>query len=193
MTVKILAFDGSGRKGSTNHQLLEIVAQGVKLAGGELTLINLRDYDIPLYDGDLEASEGLPEPVMELKKIFDAHQGFLIASPEYNGTVTPLLKNTLDWVSRPTGGEGALKQFRGKVAGLMATSPGKFGGLRGLYQLNTILFGMQVMVLPEIVSIGMAYESFDDKAQLKDEKQQNQALNLGQRIVKIAQALQHSA
>lgn len=193
MTTKILAFDGSGRKASTNHHLLEIVAEGVKLAGGEITLINLRDYDIPLYDGDLEASEGLPPAVLELKKVFDEHHGLLIASPEYNGSVTPLLKNIIDWVSRPSGTEGSLKQFKGKVAGLMATSPGKLGGLRGLYQLNTILFGIEVLVLPEIVSIGMAYDAFDDNGQLKDEKQQNQALNLGQRIVKVAAALQQAA
>ncbi len=193
MTIKILAFDGSGRSASTNHHLLDIVTQGVQLAGGELTSINLRDYDLPLYDADLEAESGLPDAVLKLKQIFDAHQGFLIASPEYNGTVTPLLKNSIDWVSRPTAGEGSLKQFKGKVAGLMATSPGKLGGLRGLYQLNTILFGMQVMVLPEIVSIGGSYDAFDDKHQLKDEKQQNQALHLGQRIVKLAQALQHAA
>lgn len=193
MTVKILAFDGSGRKGSTNHQLLEIVAEGVKLAGGELTLINLRDYDIPLYDGDLEATEGLPAGVIELKKIFDEHHGLLIASPEYNGSVTPLLKNIIDWVSRPTANEGSLKQFKGKVAGIMSTSPGKLGGLRGLYQLNTILFGIQVLVLPDIISIGMAYEAFDEKGQLKDEKQQNLALHLGQRIVKVARGLQQAA
>ena len=116
----------------------------------------------------------------------------MIASPEYNGSVTPLLKNTIDWVSRPHAGEGSLKQFKGKAVGIVATSPGKLGGLRGLYQLNTILFGMQMLVLPNIVSIGNARESFDDNGQLKDEKQQNQALDLGQRIVKVTHALQQA-
>ena len=192
MTAKILAFDGSGRHGSHNHHLLEIVAQGVKQAGGELTLINIKEYDLPLYDPDLEAEKGLPESVLKLKQIFDAHDGFLIASPEYNGTVTPLLKNTIDWVSRPHAGEGSLKQFKGKVAGIMSTSPGKLGGLRGLYQLNTILFGIGVVVLPEIVSIGGSHEAFED-SRLKDEKQQQNAVNLGQRIVKLVNGLQHAA
>lgn len=193
MTVKILGFDGSGRKASTNHHLLDIVATGVKQAGGEITLINLRDFDIPMYDGDLEANEGLPDSVLKLKKIFDDHHGFIIASPEYNGSITPLLKNTLDWLSRPAAGETSMQQFKGKAAGIMATSPGKLGGLRGLYQLNTLLFILQVMVLPEIVSIGGGYEAFDDKGTLKDEKQQNQALALGQRIVKVTAALRESA
>lgn len=193
MTVKIIAFDGSGRKGSTNHLMLEVVAQGARHAGAEVSIINLRDYTIPLYDGDLEANEGLPDDVLKLKKIFDEHQAILIASPEYNGSFTPLLKNTLDWLSRPAPGDTPLKQFKGKPVGLVSTSPGKFGGLRGLYQLQHVMFVLQTLVLPDIIAVGGAYEAFDEKGQLKDEKMQNNALNLGHKLVKIAAALQQAA
>jgi chromate reductase len=193
MTVKILAFDGSGRKGSTNHQILDIVAAGARQANAEVTFINLRDYDIPLYDGDLEAEQGLPQGVKTLKGIFDAHDALLIASPEYNGSFTPLLKNTLDWISRPQQGETSMQQFKGKAVALAATSPGKLGGLRGLYQLQHLMFILQSFVLPQIIAVGGAKDAFDENAQLKDEAMQKNALQLGERLAKTARALREIA
>jgi chromate reductase len=193
MTVKILAFDGSGRKGSANHQLLDIVATGARAAHAEVTFINLRDFDIPLYDGDLESEQGLPAGVKKLKALFDTHHAFLIASPEYNGSFTPLLKNALDWVSRPLDGDKPLQQFKGKIAAITSTSPGKLGGLRGLYQLQNLLFILQTIVLPDIIAVGGSREAFDDQGQLKDEKMQQNAINLGQKLAKMASALQSAA
>lgn len=188
MTAKILTFDGSGRKGSMNHKLLLAVSQEAEKNGAVITHIHLPDFDLPMYDADLE-KDGLPEGVVKLKELFTSHHGFLIASPEYNGGYSPLLKNAIDWVSR----RDKLVEFKGKVAGLMATSPGKLGGLRGLYQLNTLLFGMGTIVLPEIVSVGDYAGAFDEEGQLTVEANQKAAAALGARIVQIAEALARGA
>jgi chromate reductase len=188
MTVKLLAFDGSGRKGSMNHKLLEHVADEARTAGAEVTIIDLAKYNLPLYNGDIE-SEGLPPIVLQLKELFKEHDGFLIASPEHNGSFSSLLKNTIDWVSRPVKGEAPLNCFKGKTVGLMAASPGKLGGLRGIYQLNTVLFILGTIVLPEIVSIGFAGEAFDEQDKLKNDKEMNAAANIAKRIVQVAGAL----
>lgn len=189
MTVKILAFDGSGRKGSLNHHLLENVAEQARAAGAEVTVIDLLECDIPFYNGDLEAEEGLPESVLKLKEIFKAHDGFLIASPEYNGTFTPLLKNTIDWVSRPVQGEPPLNCFKGKVAAIMAATPGKMGGLVGLYHLNTLLFRVGTLVVPDLVSIGFAKDAFDDANKLKNDPEKAAATRQAERLVNVAKAL----
>ena len=189
MTAKILAFDGSGRKNSFNKKLLDnVVAEG-QATGATITTIDLAAYNLPLYNGDLEAEEGLPQGVKELKELFKAHDGFLIASPEYNGNFSPLLKNTIDWVSRPVQGEPPLNCFKGKVAGIMSISPGKMGGLRGIYQLNTLLFVIGTLVLPEIISIGSAAEAFDEDGKLKNDPDKAKAKFLAERIVKVAGAL----
>jgi chromate reductase len=188
MTVKLLAFDGSGRKNSINHKLLTHVVADAQAAGAEVTMIDLSNYNLPLYNGDIE-SEGLPPAVSQLKEIFKEHDGFLIASPEHNGSFSALLKNTLDWVSRPVKGELPLNCFKGKTVGLMAASPGKLGGLRGIYQLNTVLFILGMVVMPEIVSIGFAGEAFDEQNKLKNEKEIGSAANLAKRIVQVAGAL----
>jgi chromate reductase len=188
MTAKFLAFDGSGREGSINKKLLDNVVSEVKAAGGTGTVIDLSKYDLPIYNGDIEA-KGLPPAVLELKELFKEHDGFLIASPEHNGSFSSLLKNTLDWVSRPVKGESPLNCFKGKTVGLMAASPGKLGGLRGIYQLNTVLFILGTIVMPEIVSIGFAGEAFDEEGKLKNDKEKDAAANLAKRIVKVTAAL----
>lgn len=184
MTVKLLAFEGSGRKDSMNRKLLSLVADEAKKAGADVTMINLYDYDLPLYNGDLEANEGLPEKVIELKKLFGDHDGYLIASPEYNGGYSPLLKNAIDWITRPAGEGIPTQPFKGKTIGLMATSPGPLSGLRGLYQLNTILFGLGGTVLGDIVAVGNYGNNFNDDGSLKEENHKKAVENLGQKIVK---------
>jgi NAD(P)H-dependent FMN reductase len=125
-TPKILAFAGSTREASYNKKLVKIAAEGARAAGAEVTYVDLRDLPMPLFDEDLEAKEGLPENVLKFKELMMAHQGFLITSPEYNGSITPLLKNAIDWASRPLPEEPpfALSCFRDKVAALMSASPG---------------------------------------------------------------------
>lgn len=187
MTVKLLGFDGSGRKGSMNRKLLELVSDEAKALGAEVTLINLTDYDIPLYNGDLEAEQGLPKDIIALKKLFNEQDGFLIASPEYNGSFSPLLKNTIDWLTRPGADDSVPRQpLAGKLVGLMAAAPGQLKGLRGIYQLNTLLFGINATVLGEIVAIGHYGQNFDEQGQLKEEKDQAAVKKLANRIVKLA-------
>jgi chromate reductase len=192
MAVKILAFDGSGRKESFNRNVLEHVITQAKSHGAEVTQINVHDLDLPLYNGDLEA-EGIPEAVMKLKEVFKAHDALLIASPEYNGGYSALLKNTIDWVSRPVKGEAPLNCFTGKVAGLIATSPGKLGGLRAIYQLNTVLFGIGVLVLPNIVSVGFYKDAIDENSSLKNEPDQKAVAALAKRLVEVTTAIQAQA
>ncbi|MBL8875289.1 MAG: NAD(P)H-dependent oxidoreductase [Phycisphaerae bacterium] len=172
-TPQILAFAGSNRKESFNRKLLHVAAEAAKAAGAHVTVLELRDYPLPIMDQDLEKESGIPENAMKLKKIFIEHQGLVIASPEYNSSVSPLLKNTIDWVSRPVPGEPALAPYQGKVATLLSASSGALGGLRGLVHLRAILSNIGVIVLPEQVALSAAQDAFDADGALKDPKQQS--------------------
>lgn len=171
--IKILALAGSARIESFNKKLVKIAAAGATDAGAEVTLIDLLTYPMPLFNEDLEAKDGLPESVLQFKALLKSHQGLLLACPEYNGSITPLLKNVIDWASRPEPGEApmALSCFKGKVAALLATSPGGLGGMRGLVHVRAILEGIGVLVIPEQKAISGAYQAFDDQGNLVDEKQ----------------------
>jgi NAD(P)H-dependent FMN reductase len=184
---RILAFAGSSRRESFNRKLLAIAVEGARQAGAAVTLINLKDFALPLFDQDLEAASGLPQGVIDLKRLFQSHDGFLIASPEYNGSLTPLLKNAIDWVSRPEPGEPSLglSAFRGKYAVLMATSPGGLGGLRGLNHLRDILHGLGVCIVPLQKAIPSAHQVFDATGQLVDAKQQAAVQQLGQELTRV--------
>ena len=171
-TPRILVFGGSLRRDSYNHKLASLAAQAAKDAGAEVTLIRLRDFPMPVYDQEIEDETGLPEEAKRLKKLFTSHDGFLIASPEYNSGISASLKNALDWVSRQeTDDEPALIAFQGKAAALMAASPGALGGLRGLVQVRTILGNIGVLVLPGQVALPKAHEAFGEDGTLKDAKQ----------------------
>ena len=169
MSPRLLVFAGSVRRDSFNARLARFAAGEAGDAGAEATLLDLGDFDLPLYNGDLEAEEGLPPGAVRLKALFLAHDGFLIASPEYNGSLSPLLKNAIDWVSRPVAGQPRLVWFTGKVAGLMAASPGALGGLRGLAHLRQILSGIGVVVAPAQHAIAQAGAAFDDRGELAEE------------------------
>ncbi|MBP0630527.1 NAD(P)H-dependent oxidoreductase [Cupriavidus sp. AcVe19-1a] len=160
--IRLLAVAGSQRVGSFNQRLLDRAASLAREAGVEVTQIRLSDFPLPLYTPQAEAS-GFPEVASELKALFARHDGFLIASPEYNGSVSAALKNALDWVSRPTGAEEgtAFSAFRGKVAGIMSASPGPFGGIRGLQHLRQILGTLHTLVVTEQVVVPFADKAFD--------------------------------
>jgi len=186
---KILAFAGSARKDSFNKKLVKIAIAGAQAAGAEVTYLDFRDLPLPLYDEDLEAAEGLPENALKLKAMMKAHQGFLIACPEYNSSVTPLLKNAIDWASRPEPGEPSLACFKDKTAVLMSASPGGLGGLRGLVHVRSILSNVGVLVLPDQKAIGTAYQAFDENDDLKDQLQQAAITQLGTRLATVTAKL----
>ena len=176
---RILAFAGSLKKASLNHRLVQIAAEGARAAGADVTLIRLSDFPLPLFDEDLEAASGMPKPAAELKQLFLDHQGLLIASPEYNSSVSAVLKNALDWVSRASAGQPALSAFRGKTAAILSASPGWMGGLRGLVHLRAILGNVGVLMVPDQATISRAHEGFAENGSLKDPAMQTATLNVG--------------
>jgi chromate reductase len=186
---RILAFAGSARKDSVNKLLVRVAAQAATEAGAEVTVLDLADYPLPLYDGDLEAQEGLPANALKLKQLFMDHDGLMIATPEFNSSITPLLKNTIDWVSRPAEGEGPLAAYQNKVAVLMAASPGGLGGLRGLVHVRAILQNIGVTVLPDQRAVSGAFSAFDDAGQLKDEKLRQSVQALGSKLTDVLSRL----
>ena len=183
-TPRILAFAGSTRTDSLNKKLARAALEGAAEAGAETTFIDLRDYPLPLFDEDLEAAEGLPENAARLRELFLSHDGLLIASPEYNGSLSAVLKNTIDWLSRRQGDEAPLVCFREKVALLVAASPGGLGGLRGLRHLNTILHGLQVIVLPEQKAIPAAHKVIGAEG-ITDESVVADVKRLGARLAEM--------
>jgi NAD(P)H-dependent FMN reductase len=189
MTPRILAFAGSLRRDSWNKKLVKLAAEGARAAGAEVTVLDLRELALPLYDGDLEKNEGLPEGAKRLKEIRIAHHGFLISSPEYNSSISGALKNAIEWASRPAPGEAPLACFNDKVAGLMAASPGRLGGLRGLVTVRSILSNINVLVLPTQVAVGLAHEAFAEDGRLKDAKQQAAVESLGAKVVSVVARL----
>lgn len=188
---RILAFAGSARRDSFNKKLVTTAAAKARELGADVTLIDLADYPIPLYDGDLEAADGLPENVTKLRDLMLEHDGLLISCPEFNGSITPLLKNTIDWTSRPGGDVGTSAAYKGKVAGLLSASPGGLGGMRGLVHVRAILGGMGVFVVPGDVSVGSAYSAFAEDGSLTDEKLDGRLGVAVKTLVDAATALGH--
>jgi NAD(P)H-dependent FMN reductase len=183
--VRILAFAGSLRKDSYNKKLVAIAAEGARTAGAEVTRLDLRDYPLPVFDEDQEREHGVPDNGVKLKTLFKETDGFLLSAPEYNSSVTAALKNAIDWVSRPYQNEPPLAGFRGKVATLMAASPGGLGGLRGLVHVRAILGNIGVVVLPEQIAVARAFEAFNEDGSLKDPKQQEGIKGLGRTLAEF--------
>lgn len=186
---RILVFAGSTREASFNRRLALAAARAIEEAGGEATLMELRDHPLPLYDGDLEASAGLPLGVRPLKELFKAHDGLFIASPEYNGSVSAVLKNALDWVSRPAGDEAGTVPYANKVVALGAASPGALGGLRGLVHLRAVLQSVGALVLSEQIAVGGAGSAFTPDNRLADERLQQMLDRTAARLVDVASRL----
>ncbi len=176
---KILAFAGALRKESTNKKTVKVAIEGAKKAGAEVTFIDLKDFPVPLYDGDLEAEKGLPENAVKLQELMLAHDGFLIASPEYNSGISGVLKNYIDWASRPNGELKAGAYFAGKIVVIMSASPGGLGGLRGLFDLRKVLSTMGIIVLPNEFAVSKSHEAFDENGDAKDDFVKNSLENLG--------------
>jgi NAD(P)H-dependent FMN reductase len=187
---KILAFAGSSRKDSINKKVVTIAATAAEKQGASVTLIDLADYPMPLFNQDLEAEQGMPEKAHDFKQLLIEHDGFLIASPEYNSAFSPLLKNVIDWASRAeTENEPPLLAYKGKFACIMAASPGALGGLRGLVFLRMLLGNLGIIVLPDQQAIPHAFKAFSENGDLNDNNQQlaieKLGINLVQAIIKI--------
>lgn len=183
---KILVFAGSLRSESFNHKLVVAASKGAEKAGAHVTIIRLRDFEMPLYDQEIEDANGLPENCVKLKELFKAHHGFLVGCPEYNSSISGVLKNTIDWVSRPRDGEAPLECFDRKVIGLTAASPGGLGGIRGL-PIERMLFGhIKAIVLPEQFALSQAHDAFDDQGNLKNDKQREMAEGVGKAVAEVA-------
>ncbi len=190
-SASILAFAGSTRTESANKKLLAIGVQAARDAGAEVTTVDLRDFPLPIYDGDLEQQEGVPAQAMELKALFRSHRGLLIATPEYNTSISGVLKNMIDWVSRPVPDEPFLAPFTGKVAGLLSASLGPVGGLRAQAHLRQILSGIGVIVIPEHWSVpGLNDGTFDADGNLNDENGQRMVCRVGASLTGFLQRLE---
>ena len=165
----ILVFAGSARADSFNKRLARLAAERVREAGGMAKFADLRDYPMPLYDGDLEREQGVPEHSRRLKALLEEHTGLVVVSPEYNGFITPLLKNTLDWLSRPDDEREGLALFRNRVACVLSASPGGFGGMRSLALARQLLTNLGVTVLPDQLAVPRAAQAFTDAGDLADQ------------------------
>jgi NAD(P)H-dependent FMN reductase len=181
-------FAGSIRSGSFNARLAALAAKELTLADADVSLISLVDYPMPIYDGDAEAISGPPENAVRLKRLFGIHQGVFIASPEYNASVTPLLKNSLDWVSRVREGrEPPLAAYKNRVFALGGASNGTYGAMRSLMALRQVLeLGCGALVLPEQIAVREAASAFDEMDNLKDERTAQFLKALAQRLVEAA-------
>lgn len=187
---KILAFSGSSRQQSFNQKLVSVAAAGAKDAGADVTVISLADFPMPLFCEDYEAANGMPEAAQKLKALIQSSDGLLIASPEYNSSYSALLKNSIDWVTRP-GPTEALKgnPLAGKAASIMACSPGALGGYRGLVALRMLLGNLGVTVHPTQKALGKISDAFAADGTMTNEKQAAGAAGLGQQVTQLAQQL----
>ena len=189
---RILAFAGSARSGSFNRRLLRVAVRGAEANGAACTVIELGDYPLPIYDADSEARDGLPENAVRLRELFASHEALLITSPEYNSSIAPLLKNTVDWVSRSPGGTADLSGFQGRLAAILAASPSPLGGLRGLDVLRSLLCNIGVTVLATQVTLRQASNAFDDAGELVEPRYRERVEVLGAELAEWLR-LRHGA
>jgi chromate reductase len=177
--IRILALNGSSRRGSLNQKLLDQAAEGARASGAEVTSIRLSDFELPIYDADWEAEYGLPKGAQALKALLADRQGLLIATPEHNGGYTALLKNALDWMSRPNGFPS------GKVAALVSASPGLPGGVKSQLSLQIVLNKLGVHVIPESFALGAAHQFFDAEGRLKDANVESAVRGVGAAVAEM--------
>ncbi len=186
---RMLVFAGSAREASLNKKLARVAAKAINDNGGEATFIDLRDFPMPIYEGDLEAREGMPPAARKLRELFVSHPGLLIVSPENNGTVPSLLKNAIDWLSRDVDGKSGLEPYRGKVIGLMAASPGAFGGVVCLTHLRYSLSKLLAHVIPDQFPLPKADQAFAEDGSLTQGWQQKSVLAVVQKLIETTSKL----
>lgn len=188
---RLLFFAGSAREASYNKKLASLGNHIATANGIVSTFADLGDYPMPIYDGDVEARDGVPDNAVKLRALMQAHHGIFIASPEYNASYTPLLKNAIDWVSRIKDEEAvAVPVYRTRVFALGSASPGALGGLRSLSDIRGVLeLGLGALVLPDQIAVGKAHEAFDEHGHLKDKALQDKFKAIIQRLAHAAKIM----
>lgn len=182
-TPKILAFAGSLREHSYSKRVVRVAADGARNAGAVVEYVDLRDFPMPIYDADIQESTGFDENALKFQRLLNNHDGFLIASPEYNGSLSAALKNALDWASRANSEFKMGEVFGGKYAAIMTASPGAFGGLRCLGHLRGVLSVLGLHVLPTEIAVGKVHEMFDGNSlEMTDERMKSILEGLGGKL-----------
>ncbi|MBA3447034.1 MAG: NAD(P)H-dependent oxidoreductase [Pseudaminobacter sp.] len=190
MAAKILVFAGSIRTGAYSGRTADAAMKELALQGAAVTRISLADYPLPIMDEDLEREKGVPENALRLARQFAANDGFLIASPEYNSSIPPLLKNAIDWVSRVRKDGGRpLEPYQGKVAALCSSSDGNFAGVRGLYHLRSVLMNCHVEIVSPQCSVARAQDAFDENGQFREPRLRTAMTTVCQTLVERARML----
>jgi len=187
---KILIIPGSCRGSSFNTRLAASAVRIFSSLDCEVTRISLNDYPLPLFNGDLETQKGAPEQAMKLARLFDLHDGIMLVSPEYNGSISPLLKNALDWVSRiKSDNRGKIIPYEGKIFALASASPGNLGGIRGLSHLRDIITSVGATIIAQQVAVSGASGAFDDMDNLTNERASDKLNGVCDSLVKTARLL----
>jgi NAD(P)H-dependent FMN reductase len=188
--LKILVIPGSLRTGSRNARLAAVAVDGLARLDVDVTKISLGDFPLPIYDGDLESSSGVPKPAVNLKRMISAHHGVLIVTPEYNSSLPPLLKNAIDWVSRvQDAGETPGQVYRETPFAIAAASNGKLGGTRCLQALRLVLSSCRAMVIPNQLALSFADDAYDDMDRLKHASDIAALQAMLQQLVDVAQQM----
>ena len=195
MSIRILGIAGSTRRESLNRRLLHVAIRGAESAESidvKIEDLDLRDLDIPLYDGESETLEGMPDGVRRLREALKSSDGVVVASPEYNGSMTAVLKNAIDWTSRPDPrfpDDPPLTAWRGKAGGIISTSPGGLGGIQGLVHLRAVLNHMGMLVVPQQAAIPSGHDAFHESGSILDATQHAQVESVGRAVAELAAKL----
>ena len=189
---RIVVMAGSRRREALSRRVAAACVRALDAAGAEVERIELDDYPAPLYDGDLEAASGLPEAIVRLQRVLYASDGVLVVNPEYNGSLTPLLKNTLDWCSRPNPADperSGGKVYAGRAAAVVGSSPGALGGMRVLFHIRDVLGYLGMQVIPQQLAVGKAGEAVGADGRLDDAAQQGMLEGLAAALVDTARRM----
>ncbi|MFJ3486119.1 NADPH-dependent FMN reductase [Pseudomonas sp. NPDC090202] len=190
MVVRVLAISGSTRRGSLNQKLLNVAVQGALAAGAEVTVVSLSDYPLPFYDSELEKEQGVPVHALSLQKLLSEHDALLVASPDYNGGYTALLKNAIDWMSRPTPEKiSGLALFANKAAAVISASPGPMGGVRSMLAMRGVLDKLGAVVIPQTFTLGAAHQAFGENDQLNNPQVDSEVRAVGAALTRVSRAL----
>ena len=193
MAVRVLAMSGSARMGSLNQRLLNVAVQGALAAGAKVTVVSLSDFPLPFFDSELEQEQGVPANALDLQKLFSEHDALLVASPDYNGGYTALLKNTIDWMSRPTTEKvSGMALFANKPTAVISASPGPMGGIRSMLAMRGVLEKLGAVLIPQTFTLGVAHLAFAENGQLTNPQVEGEVKAVGAALVKVSGALRQA-